>query len=94
MLEGTITLGGTAQEFLPASSIRRGWWIQNKSAGDLFVSDGATASATVGVKISAGQLYETPDAWGSQFPQSISQVGGLITIFGATTGQAFVYGGW
>lgn len=84
---GTITLGGTAQSFMTANAARKGWFIQNNSTGDLWVNRfGGTASADQpSIRIRAGRLYETP-AGGSG--------GNAISIFGATTGQAFTAGEW
>lgn len=78
---GTIIAGGTAQQLMPANAQRQGWWIQNLSSGDLWISDIGTAAASQpSLKISAGQMYEHPDF-------GISQ--GAVSIFGTTTGQTF-----
>lgn len=79
---GTITTGGTAQVAIAENSKRIGFWIQNVSAGDLYVNDVGTAAATgSSVKIAAGSIYESP---------AMGCVTGDISIFGATTAQAFV----
>jgi len=84
---GTITLGGTAQSFMLANSVRKGWFLQNNSTGDLWVNRfGGTASAAQpSLLIRAGEIYETP-AGGSG--------GNALSIYGATTGQAFTAGEW
>lgn len=77
----TIAAGGTAQVFATAYSGRKGFWIQNLSSGDLWLSDVGTAAATQpSWKVPAGNLYETPPGF---------EPDGAISIFGATTGQAF-----
>jgi hypothetical protein len=80
---GTITLGGTAQTLMPKNVARTYWIIQNQSSGDLWVNDvGGTAAATQpSIWIPAGATY-TADLGG------VSSL--AISIFGATTGQAFM----
>jgi hypothetical protein len=77
----TITAGGTAQQLMAANSARRGFVIQNQSLDDLYVNSlGVAAANQTSLRIAPGQLYETP----------VHHVGtGAISIFGATTGQAF-----
>lgn len=81
---GTITLGGTAQQLLPADPARNGFYVQNVSTGDLYVNVNATASATVStnngsIKLGSGAYWEHP-----------CSANAAVSIFGATTGQAFV----
>lgn len=76
---GTITTGGTAQQLAPANSSRTSLTGQNISTGDLWINEvGGTAAAnTAGsYKISSGQAF----AVGTNR---------AISIFGATTSQAF-----
>lgn len=78
---GTITLGGTAQTLAVKNGGRVGFWIQNQSSGDLYVSTVATAVADrTSLRIPAGALYEN---MAGVCPT------GAISIIGATTGQAF-----
>lgn len=78
---GTITAGGTAQSLMAANSQRRGWWLQNVSSGDLWVSAVGTAAASQpSIRIPPNALYESP---------ALSSATGALSIFGATTGQAF-----
>lgn len=80
---GTIASGGTAQALLPANPARMGLEIQNNSAGDLWFNVGATnAAANVGIKVASGATYTSPNRFVER---------GAITIFGATTAQAFAY---
>lgn len=78
---GTITAGGTAQQMMAANTARRGFLIQNQSTGDLYINGLSTAAANqTSLRIPAGALYETsPHHSGT----------GAVSIFGATTGQAF-----
>jgi hypothetical protein len=90
---GTITTGGTAQQLAPARQGRRGYSIQNQSTGDLWVRalgnrEAAIANAAAtqpSRKIPAGAYYETPPFGAPEGP---------ISIYGATTGQAFQAEEW
>ena len=78
---GTITTGGTAQVAIALNANRRGFVIQNLSAGDLWWNDvGAATAASPSFKIVAGQGYESI---AGNCPTT------AISIIGATTGQAF-----
>ena len=78
---GTIATGGTAQQLMASNASRLGWWVQNVSTADLWINGTGTASAAYGsIRLVPGALYETPaGAVGSA----------AVSIFGATTGQAF-----
>jgi hypothetical protein len=86
-LSGTIASGGVAQDLAAADSSRRGFWIQNQSAGDLWINEiGGTAQAgQPSFKVAAGDFYEMPIT-------GISY--GKISVFGATGGQAFAARQW
>lgn len=78
---GTIAAGGTAQTAIALNANRRAFWIQNLSAGDLWISDvGPATAASPSLKIVAGGLYESMPG---NCPTS------AISIIGATTSQAF-----
>ncbi len=83
---GTITSGGAAQTIAAANTARRGFLIQNQSTSDLWISSVGTAAATQpSIWLPAGSYYEFP-------------VNGVptaaISLFGATTGQAFAAMEW
>lgn len=83
---GTITTGGTAQTLMAQNGSRRGFWVQNVSSGDLWISTVGTAAASQpSMKIAAGALYESP-------AHGVSTA--AISIYGATTGQAFSAREW
>jgi hypothetical protein len=84
---GTITSGGTAQQLMAANAARMGFAVQNLSAGDLWIrTDGSAAVASQpSLKLSAGDYYETPAG---------GQPVGVVSIFGATTAQAFTAREW
>jgi hypothetical protein len=83
---GTITTGGTAQTLMAANTGRRGFSVQNLSSGDLWISDVGTAAASQpSMKILPDQVYESAL---TGVPR------GAISIYGATTGQAFMAREW
>lgn len=83
---GTVTSGGTAQVLMAANPGRRGFWFQNVSAGDLWINEiGTAAAAKPSFKVPAGSLYENP-------PNGVPA--GAISVFGATTAQAFSAREW
>jgi hypothetical protein len=84
---GTITLGGTAQVLMAANTSRKGWLVQNNSAGTLWINElGATAVQNApSLSIAAGALYTSPTPGASN---------AAISIIGATTGQAFSAREW
>lgn len=78
---GTITAGGTAQQLIGPRAGRRGYLMQNLSSGDLYISDAGTAAAAQpSFKVVAGALFETPPGYVYDGP---------VSVFGATTSQAF-----
>jgi len=78
---GTIATGGTAQAAIALNANRRGFYIQNLSAGVLWISDTTTAvAASPSIKIPVDGLYES-------MPGNCPTA--AISIIGATTGQAF-----
>lgn len=56
-----IATAGTAQQLMAANSARRGYSVQNQSAGACYISGLATATADYhSLRIDAGSYYETP----------------------------------
>lgn len=83
---GTIAADNVAQQLMPANPIRKGFWIQNNSSGDLWVNDlGAATAAQPSLKLEMGDYYESP-AGGAPV--------GAISIIGATLGQTFSAREW
>lgn len=83
---GTVTSGGVAQTLMAANTSRKGFFIQNQSTYDLWISSLGTAAATQpSLWLPAGAYYEPPD---------IGVPTAAISIFGATTGQAFAAREW
>lgn len=84
---GTITTGGTAQTLMVENSAREGFMVQNNSTGDLWINElGNTAAASQpAIKIASGQIYETVQGQPCLY---------AVSIFGATTAQAFTAREW
>ena len=81
---GTITTGATAQNVCAANVKRKGFWFQNVSDTDMWLSEIGTAVATQpAVKVAAGQFFEFP----------VTPVG-AISVICATTGKAFSAREW
>jgi len=78
---GTITLGGTAQQLMAANPVRRGFSIQNTSAGTLYFNVTNGSASTSSKQIAAGATYQSP---------TCGCTGYAISIYGATTSQTFV----
>jgi hypothetical protein len=75
---GVITLGGTAQIVMAANSARRGAFIQNLSAAEMYVRTDADASPA------PGSEWLPP---GSRWSTGANT--GAISLYGASIGQAF-----
>jgi len=87
-ISGTITTGGSAQTISPFNPSRRGCSVQNVSSGDLWISDIGTAAASQpSIKIAAGAQYQCASPGGLA-------TNGALSLFGATTGQAFAGREW
>lgn len=79
---GTITSGGLAQSLMNSNASRGGCEIQNQSTGDIWINlEGGTAAAT------QPSLWLPVGAYYSCVSTGVSTA--AISIFGATTGQAF-----
>jgi len=83
---GSIAVAGQAQPVAAANVARRGFFLQNLSAGDLWLNaTGAASAGAPSLKVAAGQLYESP-AHG--VPAT------AISVLGAAAGQAFAAREW
>jgi hypothetical protein len=71
---------------IPANVSRKGFAIQNLSAGDLwFNGTGAAAASQPSFRLSPGSYYESPQGGAGV---------AAVQIIGATTGQAFTAREW
>ena len=83
---GTITAGGAAQTTAALNADRGGFCIQNLSSGDLWLSSLGTAAASQpSIWLPPGSYFEFPE---TGVPTT------AISIYGATTGQAFSAREW
>jgi hypothetical protein len=74
---------------MSANPGRMGWWLQNTSAGDLWIDDGDAGNAAQ-VPI-AGQTCDAFRVAAGATYQSVSGAASTlaISIFGASTGQSY-----
>lgn len=78
---GSIATGGSSQVFIPANPSRRGFTFQNQSVADMYINESGTAAPdNSSLRVPAGGYFTPP-------PQQSST--GAVSVFGATTGQAF-----
>jgi hypothetical protein len=83
---GTIAAGGAAQLLFAGVAPTNGFQVGNNSSGTLYVSDvGAASAGGASMPIAAGAIYTTPDGY---------RPAGAVSIFGASTGQAFAARRW
>jgi hypothetical protein len=87
-ISGTIAAGGSAQQLTGAFPTRKGCIVQNQSPTDLWINDqGAAAAAQPSIRVPAGSQFIC-GGYGGGAPA------GALSIFGATTGQAFAGREW
>jgi hypothetical protein len=83
---GTISSGGTAQTLFGGVVPIDGWLVANNSPTALYVSDVGTAtSGGASIPIAAGVVFATPSGY---------KPAGPVSLYGATTGQAFAARRW
>lgn len=84
---GTVTTGGVAQTLFGGVTPAMGYMVQNLSAGDLYINDLGTASAGAGSILipSQGSMFISPSNY---------RPPGAVSLFGATTAQAFSARHW
>ncbi|MGZ8270734.1 MAG: hypothetical protein ACXWT5_06085 [Methylophilus sp.] len=87
-LSGTITTGETAQLLDAANDRRVGWFIQNNSAGSLWIND------TGGTAILGQPSIEIKTGTTLSAPRDLAPTSQAISIIGATTGQTFTAREW
>jgi hypothetical protein len=84
---GTVATGGSAQTLFGGTAPVNGYLVQNNSSAVLWVSDvGAAANGGASIQIAAnGGLFATPSGY---------KPAGPVSLYGATTGQAFAARRW
>jgi hypothetical protein len=84
---GTVAAGGSAQTLFGGIVPANGFLVQNNSSAALWISDvGAASAGGAALQIAAnGGLFVTPSGY---------KPAGAVSLFGATTGQAFAARRW
>jgi hypothetical protein len=84
---GTVATGGSAQTLFGGAAPANGFLVQNNSTAVVWICDTGTASAGgASIQIAAnGGLFATPSGY---------KPAGAVSLFGATTGQAFAARRW
>jgi hypothetical protein len=84
---GTLATGGSAQALFGGIVPANGYVVQNNSTAALWISDVGTASAGgASIQLTAnGGTFATPSGY---------KPAGAVSLFGATTGQAFAARRW
>ena len=84
---GTVTTGGNAQSVFGGIVPVNGFLVQNNSSAALWISDvGVAATGGASIQIAAnGGIFATPSGY---------KPAGAVSLFGATTGQAFAARRW
>jgi hypothetical protein len=84
---GTVATGGSAQTLFGGIAPANGFLVQNNSSAVLWVSDAGTAAADgASIQVLAnGGIFATPSGY---------KPAGAVSLFGATTGQAFAARRW
>jgi hypothetical protein len=87
---GVIATGGVAQTLMAANAIRGGWFVQNKSNGDLAINEIGGAAALT--SSSSSILLQPGESLGETGAEGVSIA--AISIVGAVTGQEFAAREW
>jgi len=83
---GTVSIGGTAQTLFGGITPANGWLVANNSSDTLYISDVGTATpGGASIPISAGTLFATPSGYNPAGP---------LSLYGATSGQAYAARRW
>lgn len=84
---GTVATGGSAQTLFGGAAPANGFLVQNNSSAALWVSDvGAASNGGGSIQIAAnGGVFATPSGY---------KPAGPVSLYGATTGQAFAARRW
>lgn len=83
---GTVVTGGTAQALFGGVIPLNGWLVANNSAATLYLSDvGAATPGGASIPVAPGGVFATPPGY---------RPAGAVSLYGATTGQAFAARRW
>ncbi|MGH7044954.1 MAG: hypothetical protein ACREE2_01020 [Stellaceae bacterium] len=83
---GTVGVGGTAQTLFGGIVPGNGWLVANNSDAAIYVCDVGTATAGgASIPVAAGAMFTTPPGY---------KPAGAVSLYGATSGQAFAARRW
>jgi hypothetical protein len=83
---GTVAVGGTPQLLFGGVTPANGWLVANNSSALLFVCDvGGATNGGASIPIPAGTVFVTPSGYGPAGP---------VSLYGASTGQAYAARRW
>ncbi|MFZ3235144.1 MAG: hypothetical protein WA417_13505 [Stellaceae bacterium] len=83
---GAVTAGGSAQTLFGGVTPVNGWLVANNSSATLYVSDvGAATPGGASIPIAPAALFATPSGY---------KPAGPVSLYGATTGQAYAARRW
>lgn len=84
---GSVAAGGSAQTLFGGIVPANGFLVQNNSTAALWISDvGAASAGGASIQLAAnGGIFTTPSGY---------KPAGAVSLFGATTGQAFAARSW
>lgn len=83
---GTVAVGGSAQTLFGGVVPINGWLVANNSAAALYVSDvGAATAGAASVPVAPGAVFATPSGY---------KPAGPVSLYGASTGQAYAARRW
>lgn len=84
---GTVATGGSAQTLFGGAAPANGFLVQNNSSAAVWICDTGTASSGgASIQIAPnGGFFATPSGY---------KPAGVVSLFGATTGQAFAARRW
>lgn len=83
---GMVANGGAAQTLFGGVVPINGWLVANNSSATLYVSDvGAATPGGASIPVAPGAVFATPSGY---------KPAGAVSLFGATTGQAYAARRW
>lgn len=81
---GSIVTGGVAQELMAANPARRGWWLRNTSAENLYVNETGVAAVQGTPSWTVPPSTDFPNVTQAAAPSA------AISIIGPSNGQTFI----
>jgi hypothetical protein len=83
---GAVVTGGAAQTLFGGVAPMNGWLVANNSSAAVYVSDVGTATpGGASIPVAPGAVFATPSGY---------KPAGAVSLYGATTGQAYAARRW